>query len=268
MTAHRFLGEHDWYREGTDLMVRQQDKLSGFWKGLGYGENNPHIGTSFALLFLSKGRRPILMGKLQFGNNDDWNHHRGDAANLTSFVETRWRRDLSWQVVNAGTASVDDLLQAPVLFMCASQAPDINEPKRAGCASTSIKGASCLPWLVAAILVSIPDFALMRRVFPEREYELKLLPPDHPVWHAEQPIAPAAVRPLWGINVGCRTSVIYCPKSLLHVGAGRRPRQPAQRIGPATGACRAGDRHQRAGLRDQSRGEIQVRDSHHRHRAR
>ena len=44
---------------------------------------DPNIATSFALLFLAKGRRPILMAKLQHGPGNDWNHHRSDVANLT-----------------------------------------------------------------------------------------------------------------------------------------------------------------------------------------
>ena len=55
MTARRFIGAHDWYREGADLLVHMQDNLSGFWMGLGHSEDNPEISTSYALLFLSKG---------------------------------------------------------------------------------------------------------------------------------------------------------------------------------------------------------------------
>ena len=79
-------------------------------------KTNPHIGTSFALLFLAKGRRPVLVAKLKHGPDDDWNHHRSDLANLTSYVEKKWERDLTWQVIDPAAASVEDLLQAPVLF--------------------------------------------------------------------------------------------------------------------------------------------------------
>ena len=59
MTARRHIGGHDWYREGAEMLVRGQDQLSGFWKGSGTVEDNPIIGTSLALLFLAKGRRPV-----------------------------------------------------------------------------------------------------------------------------------------------------------------------------------------------------------------
>ena len=43
----------------------------------------------------------------------------------------------------------------------------------------------------------------MEKVFPEPEYRLRLLPPEHPIWRAEQPVDPKYVRPLLGIDFGC-----------------------------------------------------------------
>ena len=62
-------------------------------EGSGHAENNPHIGTSLALLFLSKGRRPVLISKLKHDPVDDWNHHRTDLHNLTALSEQRWKRN-------------------------------------------------------------------------------------------------------------------------------------------------------------------------------
>ena len=130
MTARRFIGKHDWYREGADMLVRHQDHLSSFWKGTGNAENNPLIGTSFALLFLSKGRRPVMVAKLKHGPDDDWNRHRSDLANLTSYVEKKWKRDLTWQVIDPAAATVEDLVQAPVLFISGRQAPQFTAEQK------------------------------------------------------------------------------------------------------------------------------------------
>ena len=51
----------------------------------------------------------------------------------------------------------------------------------------------------------------MRLVFPEPEYKLRLLEPEHPIWHAEEKVGPSKSRPLWGVESGCRTSVVYVP---------------------------------------------------------
>ena len=58
------------------------------------------IGTSLALLFLSKGRRPVLLAKLSHGPGEDWNQHRNDVDNLTVYVESQWKRELTWQVID------------------------------------------------------------------------------------------------------------------------------------------------------------------------
>ena len=52
----------------------------------------------------------------------------------------------------------------------------------------------------------------MQMVFPnEPEYRLQLLDPSHPIWHAEEKVAADQLRPLLGIEFGCRTSVVYAP---------------------------------------------------------
>ena len=215
LTNHRFIGGHDWYREGSEMLVRNQDQLSGFWKGAGHVEDNPHIGTSLALLFLAKGRRPVLMGRLKHGLEEtaDWNHHQLSLGNLTTYVESKWQRELTWQVIDGKAATVDDLMQAPVLFisgqdqlqMTDEQVKDLREYINRG---GFIFAEACCEHSQGFH----EDFeALMRRVFPEPEFALRELGPEHPVWQAEERIPPEYLRPLWGIEYGCRTSVIYVP---------------------------------------------------------
>lgn len=213
MTARRFIGDHDWYREGTEMLVRQQDRLSGFWIGSGHGEDNPQIGTSLALLFLAKGRRPIMASKLRH-TGDDWNHHTSDLANLTTYIEQRWQRDLSWQVIDIAAASVDDLSQSPVLYMNGSDAPRLDQREIENLREYINQGGFLFATGSCSGEFDAGFRALMKKVFPEPEYELRLLGPEHPVWMAEQPVHPGELYPLYGINVGCRTSVMYCPNDL------------------------------------------------------
>jgi hypothetical protein len=216
MTARRFIGNHDWYREGADVLVRRQDGLSGFWLGTSHVEaSNPHIGTSLALLFMAKGRRPVLIAKLKHGPGQDWNHHRSDLANLTSYIEKKWERDLTWQVIDPAVATVEDMLQAPVLFISGRQAPEFSDEAKKRLRDYVDRGG----FLFAEACCGGTEFEtgfrkLMRDVFPEEEYHLRLLPPEHPIWHAEEPVDPQYVRPLWGIDIGCRTSVVFCPDNL------------------------------------------------------
>lgn len=225
LTARRFIplsvragraDKADWYREGADALIRDQDGLSGFWAGVGR-ESDRLIGTSFALLFLSKGRWPVLLGKLQHGLGDDWNRHRSDVANLTRYVESRWKRDLTWQVIDVRLATVEELLQTPVLYLCGDQNPRPEDAAQRTALAKKLRDyLDRGRFLLAEGYCGGAGFdkgfrELMQEVFPEPEYKLQPLEREHPIWYAEEKIDPRQLRPLWGIEFGCRTSVVYVP---------------------------------------------------------
>jgi hypothetical protein len=221
LTARRFIGEHDWYREGAELLVREQDSLSHFWEGGWYAERDPHISTAMALLFLSKGRRPIVIGKLKHGDGDDWNQHRRDAANLTTYTEEAWTLGLTWQVLDPSTATVEDLLQAPVLYISGSQAPDLL-PHAKKLRDYVDRGGFLFAEAACSDVGNAPRGfdqgfrQLMRAVFPEEEYQLQQITPGHPIWRMQdivRPDSPYAGR-LWGVEYGCRTCVVYSEQDL------------------------------------------------------
>ncbi len=217
LTAHRFFGEHDWYREGTRYLVDSQDPLSHYWVGAMHQEANPHIGSPLALLFLAKGRWPILWAKLEHGPGDDWNNHRRDAMHMTREAERAWKMNLTYQVIDPQTAEVEDLLQAPVLYISGSKAPELTPlgPKlrdyvdRGGfvfiesCCGASADWRTGVERLVAAM-------------FPEPEYRLNQLRPSHPLWKMERLVRPESeyVGKLWAVEYGCRTCVVMCDADL------------------------------------------------------
>lgn len=217
LTARRFIGDHDWYREGAEFLVREQDSLSHYWKGSWFAEQQPHISTPMALLFLSKGRRPIVMAKVKYGEGETWNQHRRDAAHLTEYTEEAWGLGLTWQVIDPEKASVEDLLQAPVLYISGSQAPNLLPHARKlrdyvdrggfifaeACCRDSSKFDGAFQ-------------QLMKAVFPEPEYKLQPVPPGHPVWRMQDMVRADSpyVGHLYGIEYGCRTCVVYCDQDL------------------------------------------------------
>ncbi len=216
LTARRFIGGHDWYREGATQLLKMQ-KLSGCIQGPRIPETNELIGTSLALLFLSKGRRPVLMAKLEHPPGDDWNRHQSDVDNLTRFVESRWESDLTWQVMDLHAAQVEDLRQAPVLYLCgnANLLPPTADARRR-LARKLRDYVDRGGFLFAEGYCGGAEFdrafrELMQLAFPEPQYALRLLEPEHPIWRAELRVDPRHVRPLWGIEFGCRTSVVYAP---------------------------------------------------------
>jgi hypothetical protein len=225
LTARRFIplpqragqaDRADWYREGAELLVRKQEGLSGFWTSVGHGEDEPLIGTSFALLFLSKGRWPVLIGKLQ-REGHDWNRHRADVGNLTRYIEKKWRRDMTWQVLDLRLAEVEDLAQTPVVYLCGSESPLPADPVERKKLAEKLRGyLDRGGFLFAEGYCGGSGFndgfrKLMKDVFPEPEYKLQLLDAEHPIWYAEEKIDPKQLRLVYGVEFGCRTSVVYVP---------------------------------------------------------
>ncbi len=212
LTAHRMIGDHDWYREGAEFLVSHQDPFSHHWQGRGHAEDQPHIATALALLFLSKGRWPVLVAKLQHGPDEDWNNHRNDMASITALAEREWGLNLTWQIMDPQAASVEDLLQAPVLFLTGSQRPELDglDGKvrdyldRGGFLFAE---ACCLDG--SQFDAGFREF--LDRVFPEGEYKLRRAGPEHPIWRIDRLVRPESpyVGRLWTVEYGCRTCVVF-----------------------------------------------------------
>jgi len=224
LTSQRFFhnqrtGEkYDWYREGTEYLVGKQDSIDGSFRGIDAIESDQLIATSLSLLFLSKGRRPTLMAKLEHGPALDWNQHRSDVNNLTRYVESRWKMDLTWQVVGLKASTVEDLLQSPVLYLCGSQSPLPSGDQEQQSLAQKIRDyLDRGGFLFAEGYCGGTGFdqgfrRLIELAFPEPEYQLQLLPPEHPIWHAEEPVSPQLAPKLLGLEFGCRTSIVYAPR--------------------------------------------------------
>ena len=133
--GYKYFGTHDWYRELAAKAVATQSD-NGSW---GRGRDGPDtlIDTAYTLLFLSRGRHPILMNKLQWDHSDVtlvdgkpapgyWANRPRDVANLTRFASRQLERGLNWQVVSLDVES-SDWLDAPVLYIASHQAPGLTD---------------------------------------------------------------------------------------------------------------------------------------------
>jgi hypothetical protein len=102
LTGLRFFGGRDWYREGCTYLVDRQ-KPDGSWSADTEFDRWPPVSTSFALLFLVRGRTPILINKLVHGPGDDWNNDHHDARDLVDFAahELFKRQPMAWQIFDA-----------------------------------------------------------------------------------------------------------------------------------------------------------------------
>ena len=223
LSGRRFIGDHDWYREGAEYLISIQDEFQGFWSNVGSMENN-NVATSFALLFLSKGKRQVVVGRLKYVDPrapQEWQQHPDSLRQLVRHVERDWGRDLTWQTIDAENASLPDLLQTPVLVISGRSSlrlsPEFAERLKqyvdqGGCILFEGEGgdgcgdASSFELSVNRLCQSWFDGA-----------ELERLPPSHPIWFAEHKVDPAALgNDFWvyGVQACCRTAVFYVPRSL------------------------------------------------------
>ncbi len=219
--------KHDWYREGAEYLISQQDRFAGTWQER---SNDSIVGTSLALMFLSKGLAPVLINKLHYGTRDpsrkgvfgnDWNRHPDDVRNLTQYISSRpkWPKLLTWQTVDVSQATVADLAQAPILFFNGTEAPPFTPEDVTLLKDYILQGGfifvdNCCR--SAAFDEGFRD--LIRQMYPPSETQLKKLTADHPVYRSEFNLLdektgePTAE--LWGVDVGCRTSIIYSPHDI------------------------------------------------------
>jgi serine/threonine protein kinase len=205
----RFFGKHDWYPKGALELVRTQDRLSGSWRGT---SENQVVATSFALLFLSKGRMPILIHKLRHDPKNDWNNDPDDVRNLVDIVARDRKTPLTWRIIDPSFGTLVDLLQAPIVFLNGHRPPEFNSQAKEQLRLYVDQGGTILADACCGNLSFDTGFRqLMREVLPEDK--LHPLPEDHPVWRAKH-LLTADVYPLWGIDREGRTAVIYSLKDL------------------------------------------------------
>jgi hypothetical protein len=243
LTSERWIGDHDWYREGTHIITEgaiRPDALTGKWQLKStIGEDDPYVATSFALLFLSKGQRPVLMAELEHGQAEDWNQHRHDIGNLTEHVEARWRKlqpdlNLTWQVMRSENSTLADLQQVPVLFIGGKLPLNFDEGLKKRLRAYVDQGGFIFAENTCGGAQFDESFQkLLADMFPG----MALTPlddPSHPIWNADEVLNPEFLprHPLYGLNAGCRLGVVYCPRPLSGywelAKAGRDVKYPAK----------------------------------------
>ena len=192
--GYKYFGTRNWYEEGATHLVRQQQG-NGSWGDI------PE--TCFCLLFLYKGRAPILYNKLEY--EGEWNNHRRDIANLTSYIEKVKEQMFQWQIVSL-KAPVDELHDAPVLYITAETPPEFTDGHKRKLRQFTDTGGTIL--LEAScgnpeVRKWAQDFT--KEVWPE--WQLKPLGPDHGSFTHPHPLKQ---RPeILGLHDGMRTFLFY-----------------------------------------------------------
>lgn len=220
MSGRRLIGDHDWYRAGAEYLLNAQDDFQGYWAGIGAAEANRSVTTAFALLFLSKGKRQVVLGRLQHTEDRAWQQHPQGVHQLVRHIERDWGRDLTWHTVRLQGSTVEDLLQVPVLLVASDRALEFDVEERQLLKDYLDAGGFILFEATAGDGCGSPDpFERSVRALCEEWFEspLEKLPPTHPIWFAERRVDPTLLGEdfwVYGVQACCRTGIAYLPKAL------------------------------------------------------
>ncbi len=222
----RLFGQHDWYREGARFLIDSQ-LGAGNWLSQNMHDRDALLNTTMALLFLSKGLSRVVVNKLDYSSPNgetqeqgEWNRHSLDIVNLIDLVDTLpgWPPRLTSQTITLSrlreATAVQDLNQAPVLFLSGREAPQFSDQQVKWLREYVDEGG----FIFAVANCDGNGFdqgfrGLIERMFPQRDASLQRLMAEHPVYRSEYLLNSESVE-LWGVDFGCRTSIIYCPDDL------------------------------------------------------
>jgi hypothetical protein len=246
LSGQRFLGEYDWYRDGCRLLtgIEKSERLGqrsdGSWsvkradprREQNLGDGWPIVSTSFALLFLSKGRTPILISKLAYDADElgttltmEWNNKHHDVKNLVDY-SSRQLFDgfpLAWQIYDPRMLGpktdaeirleVGELRQSPILYITGHHSLKLTDQQKKIVKMFVEEGGFIMAESCCGKEAFTNSFRkLMEEMFPENP--LRPLPEEHPVWRAHALVEPSRFTKLEGIERGCKTVVIFSPEPL------------------------------------------------------
>ncbi len=203
LTGFSRFGRHDWYREGAAYLVGVQ-QANGSW------QNQVHE-TAFALLFLGKGHRSILINKLRWCRGNDWQPDRNDVAHLTGWLGGKLDQPVTWQVVDLDDP-IETWLAAPILYFNGHRFPRFSRDDAKKLRRFVELGGTILAEACCGRKAFVDG---MRSFAAEHfgEWPLGPLEPDHPIYHAMYELEQADFE-LEGISLGCRTSILFSPRDL------------------------------------------------------
>jgi hypothetical protein len=204
-SGYKFFGDHNWFLElATQTIAAQQP--DGSWPG---GDVAP-ADTAFRVLFLARGRPPILMNKLRF--DGDWAFRPRDVANLAHFASKELERPLNWQVVGLDRSALE-WNDCPVLYIASPQAPTFSDEDVAKLHDFVEAGGLIFTQSIGGS-DDFDRFAadLARRMYPS--LSLTPLPAESPLYTAMFQSAPSDNWKLSGLWNGARLLMVHCSGDL------------------------------------------------------
>jgi hypothetical protein len=217
--GYKYFGSHNWYDASAFELLRHQ-QADGSW-----GLRNKTSNTAFAVLFLARGRSPILLSKLKYPGR--WNARPRDAAHLAEWISWNFERPVSWQVLDI--ENTEDWYDAPILYISGSGPVEFTDEQIRRLREYALRGG-----LIVSEAAGInSDFTLdlqkiYGKMFPE--YPLTRLAGDDPIYTLSFKSPPAG---LGVIRNDLRPLVVHSPRDFslaLQLGDNRENRPWFERL--------------------------------------
>ena len=218
-SGYKFFGSHDWYRELAARVIPTQWPNGAFGRSLdGY---DAVVQTAYTLIFLSSGRHPIFMEKLQFDGS--WANRPRDVSSVTRFASRELERSMNWEVVPL-SRDYTDWLDSRVLYIASHEAPvfgpgDIDKLR-------GFVGAGGLLFTHAdngsAKFDDFVEHTLAPALFPG--HAMQDIPADDPIYSVQYKMRSSPPK-LRGINDGSRWVLVHSSVDLAHHWQARDEKQ-------------------------------------------
>lgn len=221
-SGFKFFGKHDWYREYAARILVTQNP-SGEWGGV----DGNDVGTAFRVLFLSRGRQPLIMNKLRF--DGAWDNRFSDLTKLAQFCSARLEQPFAWGVADLHRHWFD-WLDAPVLMLSTDQPPTLDDAAVEKLRRYTDNGGLLFihnEFQTPEMDAFVKEFA--SRAFPE--FKLKPIPPGSLLFKSVVDLKNPP--PFEGISNGDRLVLVYSPTDITRKWVTRRAMQinPSSQFG-------------------------------------
>lgn len=202
-SGYKYFGKHNWYVASLRHLLDAQSDDGSWSQGRKLVSD-----TAFALLFLVRGRYPVLINKLKY--RGPWNARPRDAANLTRWVSWNFERPVCWQVVDIAS-DMSEWHDAPILYISGAGACEFSAEEIEKLRDFVLQGGMILSEAAG----NSGDFTLDIQNLCRQmllDWPLERLPENHPIYTTY--FKPTAASGLLGISNGLRLLLVHSPREL------------------------------------------------------
>jgi hypothetical protein len=207
-SGYKYFGKQDWYKISATKLINQQI-ADGSFLGLNKSFGGA-LNTSFSLLFLVRGRKPVLFNHLEY--EGDWNNRPRAIANLCAWFGRTFEHEVNWQIINT-KAPVEEWHDAPILVLTGSRRPQFS-PEELAKLRTYVQQGGMLLSMAEGGSAGAPFDRGMRQVYSQLfpGGELQQLPNDHPIYNMHFKIPFKSN--LLGLSNGARLLALHTTEDL------------------------------------------------------